>query len=304
MNCAEYGFQCVKRRHILRKTSQNGHAGFLIEVAQCSILIDPVIASKGPAYANEVISFAELPTYIDYICLTHGHQDHANIETLLQLRYKCGKVLVPKNNGGSIADPSLRLLFKSLGFEAVEFDDMDEIDIPLGRIVAVPFVGEHGDLNIRSKTAWFVELAGRKLFFAADSSNLEEAMYRHIHRHIGDVDVLAIGMECIGAPYTWIYGALYTRMVSRAIKESRRLNGADFHQAAHMVESFKPNKVFIYALGMEPWYKYFMGLEYNDNSKQISESDRLISFCAEKGILAERLFKKRTLELSKRSCSP
>ena len=280
------------------RLSYTGHAGFLIETRDVVILIDPVISSRGERFADEIISYSQLPPRIDYICLTHNHQDHVNFETLLQLRYKTRKVLVPKNNGGSLADPSMRLMLRQLGFDAMEVDDLDEIDLMGGRITAVPFLGEHGDLNIRSKTAWFIELLGRKLFFGADSSNPDGRLYERLGRLFSKIDVLAIGMECVGAPYTWLYGALHTKMVSNAIKSSRRLNGSDCKQALPMVEAFAPAQVFIYALGREPWYKYFMGIEYSDDSRQVIESTRMIEACNAMGVAAEALYGKKTVVLS------
>lgn len=276
-----------------------GHAGFLLQTSQVSIVVDPVIASRGADFSDEVISFSQLPDHIDYICITHNHQDHANLESLLQLRHKIGKVLVPKNNGGTLSDPSLRLLLKQFGFDVVEMDDMDELPVPGGRIVSVPFLGEHGDLNVRSKTAWFYELLGKKIFMGADSSNLDSNMYRHIGRWLGEVDVMAIGMECVGAPYTWLYGALHTKLVSKKIKESRRLNGSGFEQAYSIAEIFKPSQIYLYALGMEPWYKYFMGLDYDESSEQIVQTGKMLDVCREKNIEAERLYGKMTLEMAK-----
>jgi L-ascorbate metabolism protein UlaG (beta-lactamase superfamily) len=274
-----------------------GHAGFLIETPDVAIVVDPVIAARGEGFADEVISFSELPARIDYICITHNHQDHANLESLLQLRYKTDTVLVPRNNGGTLSDPSLRLLLKQLDFKVVEMDDLDEIAVSNGRIVSVPFLGEHGDLNVRSKTAWYFELLDKKIFMGADSSNLDPNMYRHLAAHLGEVDVMAIGMECVGAPYTWLYGALHTKLVSKKIKESRRLNGSDFEQANQIAEIFKPSQVLLYALGMEPWYKYFMGLDYDENSVQIVETGKMLEACERKQISAERLYGKKTIEL-------
>jgi L-ascorbate metabolism protein UlaG (beta-lactamase superfamily) len=274
-----------------------GHAGFLVETAEVAIVVDPVIAARGRKNADDVVSFSQLPPRIDYICITHSHQDHANLESLLQLRHKTNKVLVAKNNGGTLCDPSLRLLLKQFNFDVIEMDDMDEIAVPGGRIVSVPFLGEHGDLNVRSKTAWYFELLGQRIFMGADSSNLDPHLYRHIRDSLGEVDVMAIGMECVGAPYTWLYGALHTKLVSKKIKESRRLNGSDFRQANGIAEIFKPSRVFLYALGMEPWYKYFMGLDYDENSVQILETGKMLEACSARGIPAERLYGKYTLEL-------
>lgn len=274
-----------------------GHAGFLIETKDTSILIDPVIASRGETNANEIISFSELPSTIDYILLTHNHQDHVNLETLLQLRYKTKQVIVPKNNGGTLADPSIRLLLKQFGFNVTEVDDLEEITIPNGKIVSVPFLGEHGDLNIRSKTAWFIEAYGKKCFFGADSSNPDHNLYEHLGKIFNDIDVLAIGMECIGAPYTWLYGALHTKLVPKTIKRTRRLNGSDCDQAFPMVQAFNAKSAYVYALGMEPWYKYFMGIEYDDHSKQIIESNKFIEACKSINVTAEALYGKKTIIL-------
>ncbi len=273
-----------------------GHAGFMIETPNVSILVDPVIASRHDSYANDVFSYSQLPESIDYICVTHSHQDHVNIETLLQLRYKTKNIFVPKNNGGSLADPSLKLMLKQLGFNVIEMEDMEEIILKEGRIMSIPFLGEHGDLNIRSKTAWYVELCGKKLFLGADSTNLDPHMYQHIHKIVGDVDLLAIGMECVGAPYTWMYGALHSKKVSSEIRESRRLNGCDAELGYSLVKIFNPKQVFIYALGMEPWFKYFMGITYDDDSKQLTESQKMIELCHSSNIPCEKLLGKKEIQ--------
>jgi len=275
-----------------------GHAGFMIETSEVAILVDPVIASRGSDNKDEVISFSQLPPKIDYICITHNHQDHMNLETLLQLRYKTDKVVVPRNNCGTLADPSLKLLLKQFHFDVIEVDDMEEIACPDGKIISIPFLGEHGDLNVRSKTAWFVELHGKTIFVGADSSNLDPNMYRHIKNEIGHVDIMAIGMECVGAPFTWLYGALYTKLVSKKIRESRRLNGSDFKQGYDIAQILKPNRIFLYALGMEPWYKYFMGIDYSEDSRQIIETQKMLDACKGENIPIERLYGRMEMEIA------
>ena len=280
-----------------------GHAGFLIRSPHVSVLIDPVIATRDATNAEQIIGFSELPDVIDYVCLTHNHQDHVNFETLLQLRHKIGTVLVPKNNGGKLADPSLRLLLTQFGFRVHEVDECDAIPMPGGSITSIPFLGEHGDLDIRSKTAWLVGMEGRKMFFGADSANPDPLLYSHLKPYLSDLDVYAIGMECVGAPYTWLYGALCTRKVSKAVKDSRRLNGSDAQQAFSVIDMVRPAKVFIYALGMEPWYKYFMGIEYSENSTQMREIAVFKKQCSDIGLEAESLFGSRTYEMSPRVIS-
>jgi L-ascorbate metabolism protein UlaG (beta-lactamase superfamily) len=273
-----------------------GHAGFLVESEDVSIVVDPVISSRSGEAMDSVFGFDNLPEKIDYICLTHSHQDHFNIETLLQLRYKTDTILVPKNNGGTLSDPSMKLLLQQLNFKVIEMDDMESIELNSGSVMALPFLGEHGDLNIRSKAAWFIELQGKKIFLGADSSNIDPSMYQHIHKVVGDIDLLAIGMECVGAPYTWIYGALHSKKVSRSIKDSRRLNGCDAQMAYGLCQIFNPKEVYIYALGLEPWFGYFMGIAYDDDSEQIIESNKMLDMCREIGLPCEKLVGEKIIE--------
>lgn len=106
-----------------------GHAGFMVETKNLCILVDPVIASKDEDNYDQTLSFCELPPVIDYVCVTHSHQDHANIETLLQIRHKVKPVLVPRNNGGSLTDPSLKLMLQELQFNVYEMDEMEVISV-------------------------------------------------------------------------------------------------------------------------------------------------------------------------------
>ena len=283
-----------KRSHQKSDSSLNvqylGHAGLMIETSNTSLLIDPIIASHDEKIENDVFGFSQLPEKIDYIFLTHSHQDHACIESLLQLRHKVGSVVVPRNNAGAIADPSLKLMLKMLKFNVIELDELESVDLVDGKGVALPFLGEHGDLNIYSKAAWLFEVEGRRIFAGADTSILEKSLYQKIHSLYGDLDILAIGMECVGAPYTWIYGALCSTPIPQDIKNSRRLNGSDAQQAFELVKIFNPNKVYLYALGLEPWYKYFMGIEYDESSTQIVESKKFISMCEQIDIPAACLY--------------
>lgn len=280
------------------KVSYLGHAGLMIESPRTTVLIDPVIACPSAAERDDIIGFSQLPSVIDYVCITHTHMDHTCIETLLQLRHRIGRVLVPKNGGGDLSDPSIKLMLQTLGFPVHEFEDMESLACADGTITAIPFLGEHADLRIRSKTAWYVELGGRRIFCGADSASLDEELYRRVHQVIGDPDMLFIGMECVGAPMSWLYGALFTKPIPRAVNESRRFNGSDFESARKLVEILNPAQAHVYALGIEPWFRYFMGVDYNQNARQMTESGKLLEFCSERGIASERPTKSRVWSLS------
>jgi L-ascorbate metabolism protein UlaG (beta-lactamase superfamily) len=267
-----------------------GHACVLIEARGVTILTDPAISYR---YDSEVRRYtqADLPDAIDYVLITHSHSDHLVLETLLQLRHKIKNVIVPKNMCGSLEDPSLKLLLQNLGFKNVsELDEMESVDVRGGSITSLPFLGEHCDLRVRSKNAFLVQLNGTSLMFAADSSNLELKLYERLHKLTGDVDILFLGMECDGAPLTWVYGALLTKPLDRKMDQTRRLSGSDYEKAIHIVNQLNCKKVYVYAMGQEPWLSHIMALQYTEESKPIIESNRLVEECRRRGIHSERLF--------------
>ena len=271
-----------------------GHACVLVETAGGkSVLIDPIVAySAGKEGDVERFTFADLPDHIDYVLLTHNHADHVLLETLLALKSKIGTLVVPKS-GGSLVDPSLKLMFKSIGFGDVqEMDALDEISSGDLGIVALPFLGEHGDLDIRSKAAWLVKAGDQKLLFAADSNNLEPRLYDLIRQYFGAVNTLFLGMECLGAPVSWTYGPLLPMPLDRKKDQSRRLNGSDCERGLRVIESLGCQDVFVYAMGAEPWLQFITSIDPAETTVPAVNAQKLVQTCLEKGIRAKRLFGK------------
>jgi L-ascorbate metabolism protein UlaG (beta-lactamase superfamily) len=274
-----------------------GHACILIESRGLTFLFDPVLSYTYESGVSRY-TYLDLPDVIDYVVITHNHQDHVLFETLLQIRHKVRVILVPRNGGGHLQDPSLKLLLNNCGFtNVVEVAEMDTITDNGIRITGLPFFGEHGDLGILSKMAWLVMIGRHKLLFAADSCNIEPRLYEHVHNAVGDVDVLFLGMECDGAPLSWLYGPLLTQHMERAKDESRRLAGSNFEQAIELVNCFRCREVYVYAMGQEPWLNYIMSIKYSDESRPIIESNRLVAACRERGLAAERLYGEKEILL-------
>jgi len=167
---------------------------------------------------------------------------------------------------------------------------MQEIGDERLRITGLPFFGEHADLDIRSKLAWLIRVGPHSLLFAADSCNIEPRLYEHIHREVGDIDALFLGMECDGAPLSWLYGPLLTQRIDRSMDESRRLSGSNYEQGMHILDRLNCLEAYVYAMGQEPWLNYIMSIKYTEQSRPIVESNLLIDTCRTRGIKAERLF--------------
>ncbi len=289
LNYKEYKGEKIRMRYF-------GHACILIETKDVSILVDPLISYYG--YQSEVdrFSFEDLPDIIDYVLITHNHQDHILFETLLPLRHKIKNVIVPSSASGKLEDPDIKLMFNVLGFKnVISLSEMETIRFYDVSIVGLPFIGEHSDLNILTKSCFLVEISGFKLMFLADSRIVESTLYKHIHKSIGDVDVMFLGMECDGAPLTWLYGPLMSKKITRDQDGSRRLAGSNCQEGMSLVDIFHPKEIYVYAMGQEPWIEFISSVRYTDESNPIVQSNALVKLCKEKGLIAERLYGEKEL---------
>lgn len=269
-----------------------GHACVSIAAESQFVIVDPAISTYQPEGAVNRYTLGSLPKKIDCVMITHNHQDHLMIETLLELRHRVVKFVVPASNGDGLLDPSLRLLLSSLGFrDVVEISEAQCVAEGAVRIIGLPFLGEHGDLGIRSKLAYHVEVAGHGVVLAADSKSLQKEMYDRVQARLAlKTDTLFIGMECEGAAFTWVYGSVIARAPKWEHRQARRLDGSNARQAEQIIASLKPKRVFVYALGQEPWLSHVMNVRYDANSKVITESNALIDACQAHGLEAKRLF--------------
>lgn len=275
-----------------------GHACVLVETKETSILVDPVVSYGYPTDLSRY-TFSDLPETIDYVMITHNHQDHILFETLLRLRGRIKNIIVPKSNGGTLQDPNLKLMFERVGFEnIIELGEMESAVFDDLTITGMPFIGEHCDLDVRSKLCHHVKFNndGLRMLFAADSCNVSPELYQRIHKEMGDVDVIFLGMECEGAPLTWLYGPLLPDSLDRDKDESRRLAGCNYNQSRALIDVFNPKDVFVYAMGMEPWLKYISSIKYTDESLPIVESNKLLEYCESKGVDSERLYGEKIIE--------
>jgi L-ascorbate metabolism protein UlaG (beta-lactamase superfamily) len=267
-----------------------GHACILLETKEVNVLIDPAISYAYPN-GNQRYTYLDLPRVIDYVLITHGHTDHIMLESLLQLRHKVRNVVVPRNRDGCLEDPSLRLILQHIGFKnVIEIAPLEIMEIPGGEITGVPFLGEHADLNVGSKIAHHLRFNGRSFLLAADSNNIEPKLYERVFEVIGDIDVLFLGMECDGAPLSWVYGPLLTQPLDRRMDQSRRLSGSDYDRGIMLVNQFNCKEVYVYAMGQEPWLNYVMSTRYTEESNPIVASNKVVAECNARNVKAERLF--------------
>jgi L-ascorbate metabolism protein UlaG (beta-lactamase superfamily) len=263
------------------------HACLVMQTPEAAIITDPWVSAD--ASATDRFTYRDLPDHLDLALITHGHQDHVVGETLLALRGRIGTVVVPRSSRGNMADPSLGLYLSHLGLPVVEVDDFSEVEFPGGTVTATPFLGEHADLDIRAKSTYCVRLGGRTIFVGADSSGIDPGLYRYMRRHVGPVDMAFLGMECAGAPLTWLYQGLFTMPVTKKMSNSRTLSGSNAEQAARIMTELGAREAYVYAMGEESWLGHVMATSYNDDSYQLKQVAEFMTWCAGHGIKSDHL---------------
>nr|ADU56157.1 hypothetical protein CA915-36 [uncultured organism CA915] len=259
-----------------------GHACLLLQTREVTIMTDPFISADTDATGR--YTYNDLPDHIDYVLITHGHSDHLVPETLLQLRGRVGTFVVPRTSRGNLADPSLALYLRSYGLPAIEVDDFNEIEFPNGKIVATPFFGEHADLDIRAKSTYWISLGGKSIYVGADSSGVDPVLYRYVRRHLGQVDIAFLGMECDGAPLNWQYQPFLTQPLPKKMADSRKMSGSDADQASEIVTELGAEEVYIYAMGEESWLGHVMAMSYSEDSYQLQQIAKFEAWCSDHGV--------------------
>lgn len=275
-----------------------GHACALVEWKGVSMLTDPYIGVMPLSGGINRLTYDDLPEKIDYVLITHNHHDHFCLETLLRLRHKIGCLVVPRSSGFFYGDISLKLLAQQVGFKnVIELDSMESIPLPDGEIVGIPFLGEHADLP-HSKSGYVIRTGTERMMFAADSDCLDERMYENVRCTLGPIRTVFLGMECVGAPLSWSCGPFFPVKPDSACNKSRRYKGSDSLRGQRILAAVEAQRVYIYAMGMEPWFEHLLGLAYAEDAVQLSESSNLLQVAREAGFkAADRLFGKRELIL-------
>lgn len=275
-----------------------GHACVVVEWNGVSVMTDPYVGARPTEGGLERYSYGDLPAKIDYALVTHIHQDHFALETLLRLRHRIEHLVVPKSSGLLYGDMSLKLMARKLGFRSVvELDPLEAIGHDGVEIVGVPFLGEHGDLA-HSKSGYVVRLGGTQMLFGADSDCLDRQLYVNVRRALGEIETVFLGTESVGAPLFWGCGPLFPIKQERHIEQTRRYHGSNARSALEILETVGARRIYNYAMGMEAWVEHLLGLGLTEHDPQYVESEKLLRRAHGRGLVAaERFYGRRELHV-------
>jgi L-ascorbate metabolism protein UlaG (beta-lactamase superfamily) len=266
-----------------------GHATALVQWKGVSLLFDPVIGPRPRSGGAQRHSFADLPPFLDYVVVTHTHADHFALDTLLRLRGRVGRLVLPKSMGMLVGDVSLRLMARALGFkDVVDLEPFESLPLPDGELVAIPFLGEHGDIA-HSKSAYVVRAGRQTVLFAADSACLDEGTYAQVREVLGPIGTVFMNTETEGSPLTFTLEGLFPKKRDRKLERDRRCRGSNVAEGLRLLELVGASRCYNYAMGLEPWLHHIIGPAAADDSARMRASDELLTSARARGLIAERL---------------
>jgi hypothetical protein len=129
----------------------------------------------------------------------------------------------------------------------------------------------------------------QQIMFAADSDCLDRELYTHVRHALGPIQTVFIGMECVGAPLSWSCGPFLPEKPEFSHEQSRRYKGCDAARASMLLETVGAERIYIYAMGLEPWLEYLLGLALTEEAAQIVEARKLLREVEEVGFAEAKL---------------
>lgn len=267
------------------------HATVVVKRGNISVLVDPVLNFYDEK--NQISLYDYAPETIDYVLITHAHYDHIDLSTLLTLRNRIGKILLPRASEVE-SDFSLKKVLQDyFPGKILELDSFVTVCVSDGfSITSLPFQGEHSDL-ISPKTTWLISASGKNFWFGADSRAIDISLHKFIRNKYGSLDGMFIGTVCEGSPLNRAYPH-FSIDTSKENCESRTTKGADHKEIFEMIYALNPKNVYIYALGYEKWLNSFLG---EPIKRYLDEFELLTKLLAKKNINISMLVNPQTLSV-------
>jgi L-ascorbate metabolism protein UlaG (beta-lactamase superfamily) len=264
-----------------------GHATVQLNGPNTTLLVDPFLQPRGDDFPPGYQPLTAGDCTPDVVLITHSHQDHFNVDTLLRLG-RDTPILVPAVDRESSLSADMAHRLGELGFTAVRTLGWNsETTIGDFRIIALPMYGEQplseGELppGIRNTgNTYLVESVGRRYGFIADAGRDHLGDVRSLatsaYERYGAIDVLFGGYRPWTLyPIQYLTSSVpqYLLYTPRSLWQSRQQIMNDEHALLDTAERWHARYVVPYANGGAPWY-WQLGLgAVGDGSTQGGRSD-------------------------------
>ncbi|WP_063795811.1 MBL fold metallo-hydrolase [Streptacidiphilus griseoplanus] len=268
-----------------------GHGCLVLQTPEAAVMTDPFVGAAGSTADHFTLD--DLPDFVDLVLISHGRHDRTALGTLLQLRGRIGAVVAPRSSRGNIADPSVGLMLKQLGFPVIEADDFDTVPFLGGRVTATPFLSGDGALDIRGRSTYWIELAGRRIFTGADSSGADPVLHRRIRDHLGAADLAFLAMEHDGATLGAHWQAPLTGPAAEQPGVTRAWSGPTAEQTAEATAELGAAEAYVYAAGEEGRPSRAGAAPPGGGTCPGARVEQFLTCCAGRGVRARQLAGRR-----------
>jgi L-ascorbate metabolism protein UlaG (beta-lactamase superfamily) len=263
-----------------------GNGCVVLQTPRGTVVSDPFISSGDNAPGQYTLD--DLPDYIDLAIITGGRPNRTVLETLLQLRGRIGRVVVPRAQHAGECEPSLALYLSQVGMSVVEVDDFDEVRFPGGKVVATSFVDSHADGPRQVRSTYCVRLADATVFLGCDSLTPDPSIYRDMREQIGRIDMafIAIGSESEAA-------GLGGDALDGHASTSDPAGGDLVELARVIVSELKAEEIYLYATGGGPGLSAQCFPNRVEKRCLARQVEQINHWCSGQGIISGRLHGKR-----------
>jgi len=165
-----------------------GHAGFFVQFAKHSVVIDPNWAQWHGIVRrqrNPGLHLHEVPL-VDLVLVSHAHFDHMHKRSLKTLQSKDG-IVVPKGSRSLVRSLDFKNVFEMNVWDELEFDDMTVIHTPSHHWGARFIHDSHRDYG-----GYIIRAGGKSIFHCGDSAYFEGFKEIGKREHI-DIALMPIG---------------------------------------------------------------------------------------------------------------
>ncbi len=240
-----------------------GHAAVLLKDGGTRVLVDPLFHPRSlpPPVQGTTPPDARTLGPVDAVLITHGDNDHFNVQALGRLARNT-PLLLPRARKAQPFHVDMAAVAALLGFTNVAFvEPWETTRVGALKVLAAPFVGEDWGLTL-PKVTWLVQGPTLCAYLGADAAAMPEVMARLGQEHVVDVALLGVGgcEEALVMPKGFGYGNFYARWIAHAQRNRWVQHCAGPQESAQAARLLRARHVFGYAAGGAD----FIALAYSD----------------------------------------